>query len=254
MRAISSSRFRTRTRCEDRASRTSYPASRGNSTLSPGSTSVTSGPTDATIPLRTCVASFAGTIRPLGSSDSSRGSTTRQSSSGSSVTFAIGCPPNTPSRYSAHPRHEPRQAVLPRARPDEGGSRLLLRRRRGPRAAAPSPPAVPHEAVPERRRRRVLPPEARTREAPRLRRRGLRAIPERALDGLRDRRQRGGARLGREPRLHRAPHVGVAGARDRAARLPPDRPRSDERGTVAARARDRARRPGGHGLAWAAVV
>ena len=47
-----------------------------------------------------------------------------------------------------------------------------------------------------------------------------------------------GARVGREPRLHRAAHVALARARDRAARLPADRPRPDERRAVAARARE----------------
>ena len=54
MRAISSSRRRTRTRCDERASRTSKPTSRGKSTLSPGSIASTSGPTAETMPVRTC--------------------------------------------------------------------------------------------------------------------------------------------------------------------------------------------------------
>ena len=119
------------------------------------------------------------------------------------------------------------------------------------RSPPPAPAAVPHEAVPERRRERLLPPEARAREASRLRRRGVRLVPERPLDGLRDRRQRGGARLGREPRLHRAAHLALARARDRAAGLPADRPRPDERRPVAVRARDRARRARGDGRARA---
>ena len=47
---------------------------------------------------------------------------------------------------------------------------------------------------------------------------------------LRRRRQRGGARVGREPRVRRAAHVALARARHRAARLSPDRPRPDVRG------------------------
>src|SRR5581483_8648331 len=159
-----------------------------------------------------------------------------------------------PSRYSEHRRLEPRQDLLPRARADEGRPRRVLRLGRRLRAAAPAAPAVSHEAVPERRRRRVLPPEARAGKAPGVRRRGLRAVPVRALDGLRDRRQRRRARVGREPRLHRAAHVVVARAGDRAARLPADRPRSHDRRAVAVRARDRARRARGHGRARAALV
>ena len=79
-------------------------------------------------------------------------------------------------------------------------------------------------------------------------------VPERPLDGVRDRRQRGGARVGREPRLHRAAHVALARAGDRAARLPADRPRPDDRRPVAVRARDRARRARGDGRARARVV
>src|SRR5215213_11331979 len=151
-------------------------------------------------------------------------------------------------------RNERREALLPAARADEGRPRLVLPRRRRLRAPPPPPAALPHEALPERRRRRFLPPEARAREAPAVRGRDLRALPERPLDRLRDRRQRRRARLGREPRLHRAPHVVVARAGDREAGLPPDRPRSDERRPVAVRARDRARRARGDGRARALVV
>ncbi len=76
-------------------------------------------------------------------------------------------------------------------------------------------------------------------------------VPERPLDRVRDRRQRRRARLGREPRLHRAAHVALARARDRAARLPADRPRPDDRRAVAVRPRDRARRARGDGRARA---
>ena len=57
-----------------------------------------------------------------------------------------------------------------------------------------------------------------------------------------------------EPRLHRAAHVALARARDRAARLPADRPRPERGQPVGVRARDRARRPRGDGRARARVV
>jgi hypothetical protein len=57
--------------------------------LSPGSIASTSGPTEATIPVRICAPSLIGTIRPLAVSVSSSGSTTIQSSSGSSVRSVI---------------------------------------------------------------------------------------------------------------------------------------------------------------------
>ncbi len=100
----------------------------------------------------------------------------------------------------------------------------------------------------------LLPPEACPRKPSRLCRRGARQLPERPLDGLRDRRQRGRARLGREPRLHRAAHLAFARARDRAPGLPPDRPRPDDRRPVAVRARDRARRTRGARRARPALV
>src|SRR5215207_1360751 len=78
-----------RTRCAERASRTSKPASRGKSTLSTGSIDSTSGPTAATIACRVCAPSLIGTISPLAVSESSSGSTTIQSSSGSSVTSVV---------------------------------------------------------------------------------------------------------------------------------------------------------------------
>ena len=78
--------------------------------------------------------------------------------------------------------------------------------------------------------------------APGLRRRAVRAVPERPLDGVRNRQQRGRARLGGQPRLHRAAHVALARARDREAGLPADRPRPDPRRPVAVRPPDRARR------------
>src|SRR5215475_12945195 len=98
-----------------------------------------------------------------------------------------------------------------------------------------------HDALPIWRRRRVLPPEAGTR-ASGLCRGAVRAVPERALDGVRARRQRGRARVGDQPRLHRAAHVELACPRDRGAGLPADRPRPDLRRPVAVRPRDRARR------------
>ena len=71
---------------------------------------------------------------------------------------------------------------------------------------------------------------------------------------VRGRRQRGGARVGDQPRLHRAAHVALARRRHRAAGLPADRPRPDRRRAVAVRARDRARRAGRDGRARARVV
>src|SRR5579862_3060474 len=127
MRAISSSRFRTRTRWLVRMSRTSYPACRGYSTLSPGSTPVTSGPIEATIPVAHCAASLIGTIRPEAVSVSSSGCTTRKSSSGSRVTSVRASGSNIlrrlprearggnmVSRALLHPprRHDPSQELL----------------------------------------------------------------------------------------------------------------------------------------------
>ena len=80
------------------------------------------------------------------------------------------------------------------------------------------------------------------------------AVPERALDRVRGRRQRRRARVGDQPRLHRAAHLALARRGDRAAGLPPDRPRPDLRRPVAVRARDRARRAGGDGRARPRVV
>ena len=156
-------------------------------------------------------------------------------------------------------RHEvaitnPDKVFFPEPRADEGRPRRVLRRRRRLRPAPPAPAAVPHEAVPERRRGGFLPPEARAREASGLRRRGAGVVPERPLDRLRGRRQRGRARVGRQPRLHRAAHVALARARHRAARLPADRPRPDDRRAMGVRPRDRARREGGDGRARARVV
>ena len=74
------------------------------------------------------------------------------------------------------------------------------------------------------------------------------------LDGLRGRGQRGRARVGRQPRLHRAPHLALARGRHRAAGLPADRPRPERGQPVGVRARDRARREGGDGRARARVV
>ena len=90
--------------------------------------------------------------------------------------------------------------------------------------------------------------------APGLRRRAVRPVPERPLDRLRGRRQRGRARVGRQPRLHRAAHVALARARHRAARLPADRPRPERGQPVGVRARDRARRAGGDGRARPRLV
>ena len=147
----------------------------------------------------------------------------------------------------------PGQALLPRARADEGRPRRLLPRRRRVRAAASAAAALPHEALPERRRGRLLPPEARA-AAPGVRRRAVRAVSERAQHGVRGDRQRRGARVGDQPRLHRAAHVALAHRRHRASRLPADRPRSDGRRAVAVRARDRARRAGRDAGARARVV
>ena len=90
--------------------------------------------------------------------------------------------------------------------------------------------------------------------APGLRRRAVRPVPERALDGLRGRRQRRRARLGRQPRLHRAAHLALARGRHRAARLPADRPRPERGEPVGVRPRDRARREGRDGRARAGVA
>ena len=129
----------------------------------------------------------------------------------------------------------------------------VLPRRRRVRAAASAAPSLPHEALPERRRGRLLPPEARA-AAPGVRRRAVRAVPERAQHGVRGDRQRGCARVGDQPRLHRAAHVALAHRRHRASRLPADRPRPDGRRAVAVRARDRARRSGRDAGARARVV
>ncbi len=101
--------------------------------------------------------------------------------------------------------------------------------------------------------RRVLPPEAGARRTTRTTStrsscssRAATRPSSRSLDDA------AGARLGREPRLHRAAHLALARARDRAARLPADRPRPDDRRAVAVRPRDRARRAGGDGRARAA--
>ena len=104
--------------------------------------------------------------------DSSSGSRTMWSSSGSSVTSVIGCPSSMRSTILAACASA---ATTSRSRtrtssssPSRGLTKgdlvALLPRRRRPRAPPPAPPAVPHEAVPERRRGRVLPPEARARE------------------------------------------------------------------------------------------
>ena len=136
---------------------------------------------------------------------------------------------------------EPGQGLLPGARADEGRSRPLLPRRRRLRAAAPAAPAVPHEAVPERGRGRLLPPEARAGEATpttstrcRSRSRAGTRPCSRVVDNA--------AALAWvvEPRLHRAAHVALARARDRAARLPADRPRP-ERPTASGRTSARSR-------------
>ena len=157
-------------------------------------------------------------------------------------------------RRSVHADHERGQGLLPGTRADEGRPRPLLPRRREPCAAAPAAPALPHGAVPERGRRRVLPPEARPGEAPAVRRRVLRPVPERALDRLRRHRQQIRARMGRQPRLHRAAHLALARPGDREAGLPADRPRSERRRPVAVRAPDRGRRSRGHGRARAGVL
>ena len=78
--------------------------------------------------------------------------------------------------------------------------------------------------------------------APGLRRGAVRRVPERPLDRLRRDRQRGRARVGRQPRLHRAAHLALARRGHRAAGLSADRPRPDDRRAVAVRSRDRARR------------
>ena len=88
--------------------------------------------------LRHCAASFAGTISPLGSSDSSTGSRTMWSSSGSSVTSVIGCPSSMCSTILAAcasaattSRSRTRTSPSSRARTDEGRPRLVLPRGRG---------------------------------------------------------------------------------------------------------------------------
>ena len=170
------------------------------------------------------------------------------------------CPRRVISRYWSHEaqsraqrgqRLEPGQGLLPEARAEEDRPRRVLRRRRAVRPAAPAPAPLPHEAVPERRRPRLLPPEAGAGEPSAVRRRAIRRVPERPLDRVRHRRQRRGARVGREPRVHRAAHVALACPRHRAARLPPHRPRPDVRGAVATRAEDRSRRQGRDGRARA---
>ena len=60
--------------------------------------------------------------------------------------------------------------------------------------------------------------------------------------------------MGRQPRLHRAAHLALARPGDREAGLPPDRPRSERRRSVAVRAPDRSRGSRGHGRAGACVV
>ena len=88
-------------------------------------------------------------------------------------------------RRSAHADLERGQGLLPEAQPDEGRPRSVLPRRREPRVDARAASPLPHGALPERGRRRFLPPEARSGEAPAIRRRALRPVSERAYDGLR---------------------------------------------------------------------
>src|SRR3954468_1235271 len=145
------------------------------------------------------------------------------------------------------------QGLLPRGRADQGRPSRVLPRRGRLCAAAPARPALPHGALSERRRCRLLPPEAGA-VAPGVRRRAVRAVSERPFDGVRARRQRGGARVGDQPRLHRVAHVAFARTEDRGAGLRADRPRSVARRPVAVRPPDCARRARGHGRARACVV
>ncbi len=149
----------------------------------------------------------------------------------------------TPTRSSSRPRGS-RRAMSSRYYLDVAGCALPHLRRR-PFHMKRFPNGVEGEFFHQKR----VPGKASG-----VRRRGAGVVPERPLDGIRDRRQRRRARLGREPRLHRAAHVAFARARDRAARLPADRPRPERRGPVAVRAGDRARRAGGDGRARASLV
>ena len=115
---------------------TSKPASRGKSTLSPGSTTATSGPTAATI-----AAAARASPRSRGRSARSAAPTRRAARRRGSRRAArasrlsIGWPVQhvftilaACASAARRPRDEPRQAVLPRARADEGRPRRVLRR------------------------------------------------------------------------------------------------------------------------------
>ena len=148
-------------------------------------------------------------------------------------------------------RLEPGQGLLPEAKAEEDRPRQVLPRRRASRPEPRAAAADADAALPGRRGGVVLLPEAGSGESPAT---GSRPCTSSSRPGARptSRLQRaGGARLDRQPRLHRPAHVALARGRRRPARLPADRPRPERGQSVAARAEDRARREGRDGRARA---
>ena len=267
MRAITSSRRAARrhaVRRERAKRRTSKPAFAREETAPcrPGSTAVTSGPTaahDAAVHL--------GRPRSPGRSGRSEAPTRRvlddevivqrlEGRVGEWRPFQHGFTILRACRSVAHDVPVPtRTRCSSRARAEEDRPRLVLRRRCAVRAAPPAPASVPHEALSRTASSSEFFHQKRVpSNHPEYVDEQFVAVPERPFDRLRDRRQRRRARLGGEPRVHRAAHVALARARHRAARLPAHRPRPDLRRAVEARPRDRARRQRGAGRAGPAEL